>query len=301
MRCRAASRPPPGPQRRVACLVVWGDCSERQGPRIANHDVHRKRASYEEVLQENVMDGTSRRRPCAPACPGGTPPLAVGLCRLRPGGPSTRSGPSGLRLLRMTWNGWSAVYRRRRRRHRVGGWDMASTRGTASPSSRGPRGGVPRRDAALLRSGRRKAADASMAFAEPTSRAAVGALGAIRDRAEEASTSWSCRRRRRSEARPEGRRRRDPYISERAGSPYPSGAWRRAYRAAGACRRGGATAGREGGAVHTLACAAAPTEWPKGREAAGVLRRHPPRAIDVGSPGKAQGRCTVAGLELEVR
>ncbi len=177
------------------------------------------------------------------ACPGGTSPLAAGSCRLRPGGPSTHSGPSGLRLLRMTGDGWSAIFRRRRRRDLVGGWDTASKRGTASPSSRGPRGGVlrggaaaaggaasraaaegaravPRRAVAKPRPGRRKAADASVAFAEPTSRAAVGALGAIRDRAEEALTSWSCRRRRRSEARPEGRRRRDPYISEKAGSPY---------------------------------------------------------------------------------
>ncbi len=220
-----------------------------------------------------------------PACPGGTSPLAAGSCRLRPGGPSTHSGPSGLRLLRMTGGGWSAIFRRRRRRHRVGGWDTASTRGTASPSSRGPRGGVPRGGAAAAggaasraaaegaravprravakpRPGRRKAADASVAFAEPTSRAAVGALGAIRDRAEEALTSWSCRRRRRSEARPEGRRRRDQYISERAGSPYPPGACPRAHRAAGARRRGAATAGREGGTRRTLACARDPTEWP---------------------------------------
>ncbi len=128
---------------------------------------------------------------------------------LRGGGvPRKDPDPPGLRLLRMTGIGWGAVLRRRRRRHRVGGWDTASARGTASPSSRGPRGGVPRggaaaaggaasravaegaravprRDAAWLRSGRRKAADASMASAEPTSRAAVGALGAIRDRIEE--------------------------------------------------------------------------------------------------------------------
>ncbi len=215
-------------------------------------------------------------RPAAGAWPGGRE--AAGVPRRNP-------GPSGLRLLRMTGDGWSAVLRRRRRRHRVGGWDTASTRGTASPSSRGPRGGVPRggaaaaggaasraaaegaravprRDAASLRSGRRQAADASMALAEPTSRAAVGSLGAIRDRGEEALASWPCRRSRPSEARPEGRRRRDPYISERAGFPYPPGACSRAYRAAGARRRGAATAGREGGTRRALACARGPTEWP---------------------------------------
>ncbi len=46
---------------------------------------------------------TSRTaRPPEDLCSGGPPTLAAGLRRLRPGGPSARSGPSGLRLLRMT-------------------------------------------------------------------------------------------------------------------------------------------------------------------------------------------------------
>ncbi len=207
-------------------------------------------------------------RSAAGAWPGGRE--AAGVPRWDP-------GPSGLRLLRMTGSGWSAVFvAAGDGTGWVGGWDTASKRGTASPSSRGQRGGVPRggaaaaggaasraaaegaravprRDAASLRSGRRQAADASMACCNGGSRAAVGSLGAIRDRGEEALALWPCRRSRPSEARPEGRRRRDPYISERAGSPYPPGACPRAYRAAGARRRADRRGRTRAGRRRTLA------------------------------------------------
>ncbi len=234
----------PGGGGAAARLVVRGHYSERQGPWEPPLTFPAKAPQGRARSREDVKDGT----------PAGGPVLRGGgeAVRARRRGAATAGvppwdpGPAGLRLLRMTGGGWSAVYRRRRRRHRAGGWDTASTRRTASPSSRGPRGGVPRGGAAAA------GGAASRAAAE----------GA---RAEEALTSWSCRRRRRSEARPEGRRRRDLFITERVGPLYPFGQGPRAYRAARARRRGGATAGCEGGTRRTLACGRA---RPSGRKAA---------------------------------